>query len=156
MKIQTLAVVAMLALAACTPRRIPGTEIDDTDETRALLGVMEKYRSAMEAKDPDAVMSLIDPSFRDNAGTATPEDDTDYKTLRDKLADRFSRLDTVKVDFDVKRIEVEKNDAQAVYSYTSSFRFSGQGQNQKPFGDSELEQMTFKRADGVWRITSGI
>jgi hypothetical protein len=151
---KALTFAAVFFMVACAPRRIPGTEIDDTSETRALIAVMQQYRSAIEAKDPDAVMALIDPNFKDNAGTATPADDVDYKVLRQALVDRFAKVDALKLDFEVKKIEVEDDTANAVYSYTSSFRLPGL--TPKAMGDSELEQMTFHRSGSKWLITSGI
>ena len=55
-----LLISASLALlAACGARRIPGTDIDDTDDTRAILQVMEKYRSAVEARDIESGIGKI-------------------------------------------------------------------------------------------------
>jgi len=149
-----IAATAVALMAGCAAKRIPGTDIDDTPQTRALLGVMEKYRTAVEAEDADGVMALIDPEFQDNSGTATPSDDLDYKNLRRTLADRFARLDSVKLSFEVKRINIERDRATAIFSYSSSFKLPGM--TQKPLGDSELEEMSFKRTDNQWRITSGI
>jgi hypothetical protein len=152
--IAALAVISMLG-SACAPRRIPGTDIDDTEESRAILGVMETYRQALEAKNPDAVMALIDPNFQDNSGTTTPADDLNFKNLRGVLADRFGKVSDLRVTFEVKRIEFKQENARAVFTYNSAFKLPGM--TQKALGDSELEEMTFKRADeGKWRITSGI
>ena len=42
---------AILSLVGCSARRIPGTDIEDNDDTRAILNVMERFRSAVEARD---------------------------------------------------------------------------------------------------------
>src|SRR5579872_5526845 len=93
--------------AGCAHRQIPGTNIDDTQDTRAIVDVMQHYRSAVEAKDVPAITALLDPSFRDDAGTPNPADDLDYDTVSQKLGDRFSKLDEVKLDIEVRKINVK-------------------------------------------------
>ena len=57
----TLAGLAALALLACGAKRIPGTEIRDTPETRAVVAAIEAYRQAAEKRDAEAVMALVSP-----------------------------------------------------------------------------------------------
>lgn len=146
----------LLALSACAARRIPGTEIEDTDDTRAILQVMERYRAAVEARDANAVINLCSESFRDDAGSAKGEDRIDYATLKKKLPVHFATLDDVRLDLNVRRIELhpERSMASAIYNYNLSFRMprlSNKAQN-----ESEIKQMWFKRDRGQWKITSGI
>jgi len=44
-------VVAGLTVLACAPRRIPGTEIRDTPDTRAVVSAIDAYRQAAEKRD---------------------------------------------------------------------------------------------------------
>ena len=39
--------------SGCAPRRIPGTDLDDTPDNRAIIDVMGKYKKAFEARDVD-------------------------------------------------------------------------------------------------------
>ena len=147
--------ILALVLVGCAPKRIPGTAIDDTDETRAILGVMEKYRSAIESKDVNGVMTLLDPSFKDDAGTSGPEDDLNYEALKQKLPDQFAQTEELKLDVTVKKITVNKNDtADVVYSYNTAYKLPKL--SNKLLSDSELDQMTLKRVNGTWKIISGI
>ena len=68
MNVRPLLVCALVVFAACTPRNIPGTQIPDTEDARAILNLMERYRSAIEARDAKAVQQLVSKSFRDNVG----------------------------------------------------------------------------------------
>jgi hypothetical protein len=77
--------LALLPLLACGPRRIPGTDLEDTGDTRAIIDVMTKYNNALVAKDANAILELVDPSFRDTGGTLTNEDDLDYAKLKTVL-----------------------------------------------------------------------
>jgi hypothetical protein len=150
------AAAALLLVAACTPRRIPGTDIDDTDDTRAILKVMEQYRSAVEARDAGKVLSLISQEFKDDLGTSTPADDLDYPQLREKLPVSMAKLDDVRLDVTVRKVTVNPADstASAIFTYTTSFRMPGL--SNKPQSDSEIKEMWFKKVGADWKIVSGI
>jgi hypothetical protein len=158
MPLRTFALcLAVFAIAACAPRKIPGTELDDTTETRAILDVMEKYRSALEARDTNAIIGLADASFKDNGGSANPDDDYDYQDLQTKLPNTLSKLGDVRLEFTVRRIELndEENAARATYTYTQSYTLPGL--KAKKQSDTEIKQMVLKRVDKkVWKIVSGV
>ena len=152
-----LVAVLTLGLMGCAPRKIPGTELDDTSETRALIDVIQKYRTAVEARNTDALVQLADKSFRDDGGTSTPDDDLDYATLAQKLSARMSKVTDLKLDVTVRRIEFDSDqkNARVTYSYQLSFKmpeYSGRAQS-----ESDIKQMLLKRVgDEEWKITSGI
>jgi ketosteroid isomerase-like protein len=152
-----LALCAVFLLAACAPKRIPGTELEDTDDTRAILAVMERYRAALEARDAKAIQALVSPKFKDDGGTAEdPSDDLTAATLEPHLQALFQKLQNPKVDFNVRRVEVREDEdvARAIYYWNASWRMPGL--NARPQQDSELEQMLFQKVDGEWKILSGI
>jgi hypothetical protein len=150
-------VLAVLALSACSPKKIPGTDLDDTSETRAVIDVMQKYRLAVEAKNPQAVLQLADPSFRDDGGSSSPDDDLDYASLPAKLAQRMAKVSELKLDVTVRRIEFDGDEkvARVTYSYQLSFKmpeYSSRTQS-----ENDIKQMLLKRVgDSEWKITSGI
>ncbi len=145
-----------LSVAACTPKLIPGTNIHDTDDTRAILDVMDRYRRAVESRDINQLMPLLADSFHDDMGTSTPDDDLDYARLRAEQPQRFARLSDVRVDMTVRKVEIddEQQVARAVYTYTTSFKMPGL--SDRPVTDSEIKEMRFKRVGDQWKITSGI
>lgn len=145
---------ALVLAAACAPRRIPGTQIDDTGDNHALIEVMGKYRTAVEARDTAALINLASPQFSDQGGTSDPDDDVEYGTLQKELRDRFSRIDNVKLDIDVRSIAVQGDRAEAVYYYT--LRYDMPGLSTARQSASDLKKMSFVRSDGQWKITSGI
>ncbi|MBN8231449.1 nuclear transport factor 2 family protein [Corallococcus macrosporus] len=151
-----LALCAVFLLAACAPKRIPGTELEDTGDTRAILAVMEKYRAALEARDAKAIQALVSPKFRDDAGTPDdPADDLTAGNLQPHLQALFQKLQNPKVDFNVRRVEFREEDvALAIYYWNASWRMPGL--NARPQQDSELEQMVFQKVDDEWKILSGI
>ncbi|MFP2902397.1 nuclear transport factor 2 family protein [Corallococcus sp. 4LFB] len=151
-----LALCAVFLLAACAPKRIPGTELEDTDDTRAILSVMERYRAALEARDAKAIQALVSPKFRDDGGTEDTVDDLTADNLGPHLQALFQKLQNPKVDFNIRRVEVREEDdiALAIYYWNASWRMPGL--NARPQQDSELEQMVFQKVDGEWKILSGI
>jgi hypothetical protein len=154
MNVRPLLVCALLVFAACTPRNIPGTQIPDTEDSRAILNVMERFRAALEAKDAKALQGLVSKSFRDNSGTEDPEDDLTYENLPQALPALFARIEAPKVDMDIRQVEVTKNGvATVIYYWNATWR--APALLDKPQRDSELEQMVLQKEDGTWRIVTG-
>ncbi|MFN0062469.1 MAG: DUF4440 domain-containing protein [Myxococcaceae bacterium] len=145
----------LIALSGCLPRRIPGTDLDDTPDVRAIMTVMELYRSALEAQDAKALVDLADPSFQDDAGTPNVADDLDFKALQNVLPQRLSKLADVKLDLDVRKIDVSPDRRHAVATYYFVARFRPLGVETKAQREMDLKQMTFLSDGKAWRITSG-
>jgi len=147
---------AVLFLVGCGAKRIPGTDIEDTDDTRAILAVMERFRSAVEARDVDGVVQLVSESFKDDGGTATPEDDLDYAGLKKHLPERFAKFDDIHLDMSVRKITVypDTGTASVIYYYSMSFKIPHL--SNKPRNESDIKEMWFKRDHGQWKITSGV
>lgn len=150
--------LAALALAAsgCGARKIPGTEIDDTTDTRAVLDVVNAYRQAVEQRNAQALLALADESFRDDGGSANPEDDLDYRALGTTLPARLDKIRDIRLDVTVRRIEFDDDAmrARVTYSYQLSFKmpeYTGRSQT-----ETDIKQMTLRRVEKGWKITSGI
>ncbi len=158
--LEPLMVLLVVALATgCATRKIPGTEIDDNDDTRTILEVMETYRKAVETKNAQTIVDLADETFRDDGGSASPDDDLEYKTLFTVLPARMAKLDDVKLELGVRKIEIDKElgNAFATFTYTTTYRMPGL--NPRAQQETEIKQMTFHLADKakhLWKITSGI
>ena len=82
----------------------------------------------------------MDPEFRDNAGTLTPEDDIDIQRLRTVLPQRLAKLQDVAVRIEIKAIDVKGDRAQAVYTWVSQFKLGG-----KAMTESDIKRMELKR-----------
>jgi ketosteroid isomerase-like protein len=154
MTFRALLVIPLLLATACASRRIPGTEIADTDDSRAILAIMERYRSALEAKDAKAIQSLVAEDFHEDAGTEAADDDLTYANLPEHMAALFQKLDKPKVEISVRRVDVQEDTATAIYYWNASWRMPSL--TSRPQSDSELEQMVLKRIKGEWKIVSGI
>ena len=130
---------------------IPGTDLEDTGDTRAIIDVMTRYNSALEARDANGILALVDPAFRDNGGTLTPEDDIDIEKLRTVLPQRLAKLKDVAVRIEIKKIEVNGDRANAVYTWVSQFKLGS-----KSMTESDIKRMEFKREADGWKILSGV
>lgn len=152
-----LVVVLSVGLMGCSPKKIPGTELDDTSDTRAVLDVMQKYRSAVEGRNPDALVKLADASFRDDGGSSSHDDDLEYGNLKEKLSARMVKVSDLHLDLTVRRIEFDDDakHARVTYSYQMSFKmpeYSARTQS-----ENDIKQMLLKRVgEQEWKITSGI
>jgi hypothetical protein len=146
-----LALIALAAVVGCGPHHIPGTDLEDTGDTRAIIDTISKYNSALEARDVNAILALVDPDFRDNAGTLDPTDDIDIERLRTVLPQRLAKLQDVAVRIEIKTIDVKGDQAQAVYTWVSQFKLNG-----KPRTESDIKRMELRRRADGWKILSGI
>lgn len=153
-----IALLLLLAVATgCAPRKIPGTDLDDTDDTRAVLDVLQKYRSAVEKKDTDTLVKLADETFRDDGGSANPDDDLDYASLGPKLTARLAKIANVKLDVTVRRIEFDDDSKLARVTYSYQISFNIPDYTQRTQSENDIKQMILKRVgEQDWKITSGI
>ena len=141
----------VVAAAGCGAHHIPGTDLEDTGDTRAIIDTISKYNSALEARDVNGILALVDPEFRDNAGTLTPDDDIDIQRLQTILPQRLAKLQDVAVRIEIKTIDVKGDRAQAVYTWVSQFKLGG-----KSMTESDIKRMELHRTAGGWKILSGI
>jgi hypothetical protein len=162
MDLRKLVVLSVVGVAAvgCAPKKIPGTDINDNDDTRAILDVIESYRRAFEKKDTKTIVALLDEGFREDGGSSTPDDDIEYKDAGAKLQGLFNQAEDMRLDLSVRKIEFDDKmvKARAVYSWNSSFKLPSL--SSRPQAESEIKMMTFRWPDNrkktAWRITSGI
>lgn len=150
-----LLAAALAPLAACAPRLLPGTSIEDTSSTRPVYEVIRAYGDAMQRKDAAAVLALVAPDYYDTAGTPGPEDDLDRAGLERALAGDLAKVDSLKLDLGVKKIEVKGAEAFAEIYYDGYFRVVTAG-GAVPKRESDLHRMLFKKVGKDWKITSGL
>lgn len=149
------AALLLLAAAAACAKKIPGTDIDDSRDNRAIVEVIDAYRKAIDGRDAAAAMTLVSRDYFDDAGTAEAVDDLDREQLGKALAETLSRTPAVKLELAVTRIDVDGDKASAYLYHDSRYRVATpRGEIAKR--DSDLSRMTFRREDGFWRIASGL
>jgi hypothetical protein len=138
-----------------SPSLLPGTEVQDTRENREVYGVLRAYAVALQTKDAAAVLALVAPDYFDGAGTPTPDDDLDRAGLERALAADLGKVDSLKLEIGVKRIEVNGDRAQAQLFYDGYFRVMTPA-GAVPKRQSDLHQMQLRKIGAEWKITSGL
>jgi hypothetical protein len=152
---QVLLVVAGLATLACSPRRIPGTQIEATDDNRAVWDVVQAYRQAMEQRDAPAVLALVAPTYFDTGGTPDPADDLDRGRLEASLTEHLSRAEAIRLEITLRKIEVENDRAEAELFYDSYYRVKTPTV-EVPRHDSDIHRMKLQKIEGAWKIVAGL
>jgi hypothetical protein len=147
--------VAVLVLAACGPRRFPGTEIEDNADTRAVRAAVVAYRAALEKRDAAAVLALVAPEYLDNAGTPDPADDLDRQALETQLPRDLSGLEGLRVDLTLRRIDVKDDTAIAEVFFEQYYKVSTPD-GPVPRRDSDVHRFRFRRSGATWLFVSGL
>jgi ketosteroid isomerase-like protein len=150
-----LALAAVPLVVGCGTRRIPGTEIKDNRDTRAIYSVIEQYHGAAEKRDAAAVMALVSKQYFDDAGTPDPGDDVDYGQLRKRISEDYSKLTAVRLDIQVRGIDVDDDHAAAYIYYEEHYRIATRA-GEVPKQASDVHRMRFVREDGAWKFASGL
>jgi hypothetical protein len=146
---------AVLLLAACAAHRIPGTEITDNEDNRAVYTVVQTYSEALARKDAAGLLALASTEYFDNAGTADPADDMDYARLEQTLPADLGKLESLRVEVQVRKIIVEK-EAAVVELWSDGWYRIQTPQGVVPRRDQDLHRMRLARRDGVWKIVAGM
>ncbi len=140
---------------ACGAHRIPGTNIQDTPDTRAVVDAIENYRQAAERRDAAAVLALVSPKYFDDAGTPDPADDVDYEQLRKRLTADYQKITAMRLDMGIRSIDVEGDQAAAYVFYDEHFRIQTKnGEVAKQASDSH--RMRLVREGGQWKFVNGL
>lgn len=151
-----LALCAAVALSAgCSARRIPGTEIEDRGDNRAVYEVVRAYQKALEARDAPAILALVAPDYFDAAGTPDPADDLDRARLEQTLPADLARLEGVRVELTLRRIDVQGDTATAEIFYENYYRVQTPS-GAVPRRDADVHRLTLKKLDGQWKIAAGL
>lgn len=147
--------VLVLAAAACSPRRIPGTEIRDTQENRAIYSVVDAYVKGMNERDAAAVLAQVAPDYFDDAGTPEPDDDLDRERLEKALAADLARVESTKLAVSLRKIEVQEDAAFAEIFYDSYYRVMTPA-GAVPRRDSDVHRIRLKKVGADWKIVAGL
>lgn len=149
-----LPALSALSLGACAAKRLPGSDIEDTKDTRAILEVLRQYQNALMKQDAQAILALVSPTFHDDLGTRNPADDVDHAKLQRELPGKLAALTDVNVDLSLREITFDGPRAFAVFYFDTSYRIPKIQNPQR--ADSDLARMEFAREDGKWMIIRGL
>jgi hypothetical protein len=142
---------------------LPGTEIPNTPEARAVLDVVEKYRIAFLRKDAAAVWALAHASYNDEAGTDDPTDDVNYEALGPLLRERLGQIDTLRFAIDYISLRIEGDRAIMRVWIDASYRLkpilAANGEPREQSGYQRQQDFTEYELlldKGLWRFVKGL
>ncbi len=145
----------VLAAGACAPKKLPGTDVRETRDTRAIYGVLHDYVDAMNKRDVAAILANVASDYFDDAGTPDPGDDLDRERLEKALAADFARIEGSKLSVQIRKIEVQEDQAFAELFYDSYYRVQTPA-GPVPRRDADVHRLRLKKVQGGWRISSGL
>lgn len=147
--------LATASLLACSHATLPGTQIPDSPENRAVLDVFSKYRNALESRDATSLLALAAPTYSDIGDAAHSLGPTDYANLQQKLQTDFARVNGIKLEATIKDIEVKGVDARLDYFQVLRYAVkTPTGESWK--SESDDARMKFVMVRGEWKIVSGL
>lgn len=153
-----LGVIGLSLAAACEPTLIPNTRIEDTSENREVLDFIEKYRTAIEARNVAALLALASQDYFDDMGTPAGQDDIDYDGLKAGL--QRMREDVLGARYQISYRAVTYDPDRRVLVdmlYTGWFRVNTPSED-GPEWKRRLSphRIVLAREDGRYRILSGM
>lgn len=153
-----LLALALLTFAGCTTRYIGNTQVEDTDENRAVLRVIEQYRRAVEDRDVQRILDLTSDNFFEDPGTpGDPSDDYDKRGLRKKLEASFAKVEDQHLRIDVRKLTEQEEEGRVAVEYRFDFRYklalpSAEGWREH----MDVNRVVLVEEGGAWRFLSGL
>jgi hypothetical protein len=154
-RLALLPFAVLAAAVACAPHRIPGTDIEDTKDTRAIYDVIQTYARGMQRRDAPTVLSVVSRQYFDDAGTPDPVDDIDYDRLEKTLPADLAKIETFRLELTLRKIVVERDQAYADVLYDAWYRIQAPA-GVIPKRESDVHRMKFKKEAGSWKIVAGL
>ncbi len=149
-----------LVAAGCSTRYIGDTQIEDTDENREVLRVVEQYRRAVEDRDVQRILDLTSDKFFEDPGTPhDPKDDYDKAGLKARLDESFAKVKDQHLELAARKLALDEELRTAVVDYVYDHRYrlqlagSGEGEWRK---DTDVNRVALVREGEQWKIVSGI
>src|SRR5579883_2323211 len=122
---RTVLLALLLAGSGCAaPRVIAGTHVTDTKLNRDLIQVCERYRHAMEDRDPETLIEMASKSYFEDSGTPKAEDDYGYDGLKQVLVARLGQLKALRYNIEYRSVEVKGTRAHVDIRYDASFQLA--------------------------------
>ena len=147
----------LFTAAGCTTRYIGNTQIEDTEENRAVLTVIEQYRRAVEDRDVQRILDLTSDDFFEDPGTpGNPSDDYDKRGLRAKLEESFSKVGAQPLRIELLKLH-ELEDSRVPVGYRFNFRYKlalPSAEGWREFMD--VNRVVLVKEGENWRFLSGL
>lgn len=162
MKRLALLPLAALLLAGCSTKYIGNTRIEDTEENREILRVVEQYRRAVEDRDVQRILDLTSDKYFEDPGTPyDSSDDYDKAGLQQRLDQAFSKVQDQHLVIDVRKVQLNEDEDRAAVDYRFDYRYRLDLPNANEWREqSDLNRIELAREGeddkAAWKIISGL
>jgi hypothetical protein len=119
-----LGTLVLMTTGCATVNLIPGTKVADSKVNREIIDVCERYRHAMEDRDPTTLLALAHPHYYEDSGTPTGGDDYGYEGLKQVLVQRMGQLRTLRYNIEYRKVTVTGHHAAVEIRYDASFQLA--------------------------------
>lgn len=123
-RVLTLIGILMVSIA-CSTKFIPGTKIEDSDESRQVIKTVETYRKAMERRDADMLIALASKNYFEKNGDTNSKNNYDYAGLvRFLRSSEFRKITDLRLTILYKSLTFNeaRNVATVKIYYTVEFK----------------------------------
>lgn len=151
-----LGLLAGSVAAGCAHQRmVPGTSVVDNPENRAVLGVIEQYRQRLIEKNVEGLLLLASDKYFEDSGTPNAVDDYGYDGLKFVLANRLTRLRSIRYDIQYRGAKVENNRAEVEVFLSGAFELIGESREAyRRIGDHH--RFVLEKSGDKWKFVSGM
>jgi hypothetical protein len=151
-----LSALSALAGACAHTRVLPGTQVADTQDNRAILAVIEQYRMRLLEKNIEGLLNLASRAYFEDAGTPTAEDDYGYEGLKYVLTNRLARLKSLRYDIQYRNVRVRAGRAEVEVFLSGAFEVIAEsGDRYRRVSDYHMFELERGEKDH-WKFLSGM
>ena len=151
----TLVLGAALAAGCAHASVIPGTTVENSEDNQAVLKVIEQYRARLIEKNVEGLLLLASDRYFEDSGTPSAVDDYGYDGLKFVLANRLSRLRSIRYDIQYRSAKVDKDRAEVEVFLSGAFELIGESrESYRRIGDHH--RFVLERSGDKWKFISGM
>ncbi len=152
-----LLVLGLATLSGCNKQKlIPNTKVADTPLNRDILRVVEKYRRAAVKRDAAGILALVHPSYQDNSGTAKPDDDLDFESLKKFLAMQYKNTAKIRMRIVYEKVKVKGREAHVDTWIDATFIYKHPDGSPYYKRVADAQRFTLVKDNTTWRFLSGL
>ncbi|HEY0705282.1 MAG TPA: hypothetical protein VGG33_00705 [Polyangia bacterium] len=151
----SVVLVGILGVGCAHQRLVGGTSVPDTEENRQVLETIEQYRQRLVEKNVEGLLLLASERYFEDSGTPSAVDDYGYDGLKFVLANRLTRLRSIRYDIQYRSAKVDQGRAEVECFLSGAFEIIGESrESYRRIGDHH--RFVLERTGDKWKFLSGM